>query len=646
MKKDLTKESTTAKIPKKTAPTKKRTAKKDQALGGEPLMTSTAATTQTRSRRNVSSVIDRTDKFVNIDKGLVPFKTGKDGSAINVRDAISLCQKCYYNYSIFRNVVDLMTEFSVSDIFFRGGTAKSRKFFEALFKKINLWDFQDKFFREYYRSGNVFVYRFEAKIKDSDIGKISRVYSQAGLNVKDMVVPARYIILNPADVQFEGNLSFSFGRYSKRISDYELERLRNPKTDEDLEVFESLDKESKKKISSKPFGTSLYIPLDPEKTVAVFYKRQDYEPFAVPMGYPVLEDINFKAEMKKMDMAIARTMQQAILIVTMGAEPDKGGVNQKHLEAMQTLFANQSVGRVLIADYTTKAEFVIPDIASLLDPKKYDVVNRDINSGLNNILTGGGEKFANQQSKVEVFLARLKQARSSFLNNFLMPEIKRISKSLGMKNWPTPYFDEVSLSKNPVYSRVYTRLVELGILTPEEGLEAIKSDRLPDKNTSLDHQRELMEYKDEGLYEPIMQSGSKDGPKGEAGRPSGSSGIPQSTKNISPIGASEKNKVHYSLSTVQKILTKSQVLQDKVEVHLKSSHKVKKLNEKQKDIAENITEIIIANEEPKNWLRKIKKYCDNPVDTNSEKVNEINEISANHQLNTFLASVLYHSKKL
>lgn len=47
------------------------------------------------------------------------------------------------------------------------------------------------------------------------------------------------------------------------------------------------------------------------------------------MGYPVLEDINWKAEMKKMDMAIARTMQQAILLVTMGTEPEKGGVNQK-----------------------------------------------------------------------------------------------------------------------------------------------------------------------------------------------------------------------------------------------------------------------------------------------------------------------------
>ena len=82
------------------------------------------------------------------------------------------------------------------------------------------------------------------------------------------------------------------------------------------------------------------------------------------MGYPVLEDINFKYEMKKMDMAIARTMQHAILLVTMGEEPEKGGINQENLKKMQALFQNESIGRVLIADYTTKAEFVIPQIVT------------------------------------------------------------------------------------------------------------------------------------------------------------------------------------------------------------------------------------------------------------------------------------------
>ena len=40
--------------------------------------------------------------------------------------------------------------------------------------------------------------------------------------------------------------------------------------------------------------SAVTIPLNTDRLVAVFYKKQDYEPFAVPMGYPVLEDINWK----------------------------------------------------------------------------------------------------------------------------------------------------------------------------------------------------------------------------------------------------------------------------------------------------------------------------------------------------------------
>lgn len=145
---------------------------------------------------------------------------------------------------------------------------------------------------------------------------------------------------------------------------------------------------------------------------------------------------------------------------------------------MQSLFENESVGRVLIADYTTDAKFVIPDIGSLLSSEKYEVVDRDIQTGLQNILIGN-EKFANQSIKIEVFLARLRQARKSFINEFLLPEIKRIAHLMGFKNYPTPYFEQTSLSDDPTKSRIFNRLVELGVLTAEEGITAIENGRLP-----------------------------------------------------------------------------------------------------------------------------------------------------------------------
>ena len=610
-----------------------------------PLMTSEASATGTR--RNKSSSITRTNRFTNIDEGMVPFSYslgayGKSGTNLDVRDTVILCQKAYYNFAVFRNTIDLMTELSVSDIYLTGGSKKSKDFFNAFFKKINLKSLLDRFFREYYRSGNVFMYKFEKSISREDAKRLTQTY--AALN--SVVMPVRYTILNPADIQISGNISFASSKLYKVLNPYEIMRLKDPQTDEDKEILEALPEEAIKQLKSQGRGNNaiLTMPLDPNKVRAVFYKKQDYEPFGVPMGYPVLEDINFKAEMKKMDMALTRTMQQMILLVTMGTEPDKGGVNQKNLAAMQNLFENESIGRVLIADYTTKAEFVIPKIADLLDPTKYEIVDKDIQIGLNNLLVGA-EKFANQSAKTDVFIARLTQARETFINDFLMPEIKHIAKTLGMRNYPTPVFEDIKLKDTYNNNRIYSRLMELGILTPEEGLEALQSGRLPSKEESLDSQKDYVDYKEEGFFAPIAQNQGlqQGGTQSGSGRPDGTSS-PQNTKTVTPIGESKAEKV-FSLEAVKDNMILAEKLSKKIETELKKKHELDELSKDQLAIASQITDIIIVNEEPKSWIRKAKGYVTKPIDKNPDRVKRVQSIAAEHQVDEYLAGILYASEK-
>ena len=631
----------------------KKEIKEIVASSAPPLI---ANETRASTRRNAAADIHRTDRFKNISDGVIPFKYTygvSNKSNLNIRDTVVLCQKAYYNFAVFRNTIDMMTEFSTSKIYYRGGSKKSRDFFEALFGKVGLWSLMDKFFREYYRSGNVFVYRYDATLKDSDIRKITKTF---GSSRSEKHLPVRYTILNPADIQIQGGLNFVNGLYYKILTDYELARLRNPRTEEDAEVLSTLPSSVKDQIKNTKSNLIL-VPLASDKINAVFYKKQDYEPFSVPMGYPVLEDINWKAEMKKMDMAVARTMQQAILLITMGTEPDKGGVNQKNLAAMQTLFTNESVGRVLIADYTTKAEFVIPEIGNLLGPEKYEVVDRDIQSGLQNILLSG-EKFSNQSIKIDVFMARLRQARESFINEFLLPEIKRVSQVMGFKNYPTPHFEHICLSDDATKSRVINRLIELGILTAEEGLTAMDSGRLPTQEESEESQKKFRKLKESGLYEPLIGAGAhphnpnlggqptpQKGPQ-ENGRPPGT-GVPKETNKVSPVGEGEQSKAEkegYSLQKISTNMVSANSLVKSVEVSLRKYHKIKRLSKRQKSIAHDIVGVIIANEEPQNWRKSVDKYVKKPVDTNDERVSKIREISARHQVDEYLASILYISK--
>ena len=59
-------------------------------------------------------------------------------------------------------------------------------------------------------------------------------------------------------------------------------------------------------------------------------------------------------------------------------------------------------------------------------------------------------------TKMEVFLKRLEIAQE-FLTSFLMPEIKRLCKSLGFRSYPTAQFDSINLGEGAATSRVYSR---------------------------------------------------------------------------------------------------------------------------------------------------------------------------------------------
>ena len=126
-------------------------------------------TVSTRTRSNRIAHTPQKNKYTNISDGLLPYDYSAGG--INVRNTIELCQKAYANIAIFRNAIDIMAEFSNSEMFLDGGSKKSRDFIEAWFKKIKLWKITDQYFREYYRSGNIFFYKIDGKFNTEDFYK-------------------------------------------------------------------------------------------------------------------------------------------------------------------------------------------------------------------------------------------------------------------------------------------------------------------------------------------------------------------------------------------------------------------------------------------------------------------------------------------
>ena len=598
---------------------------------------SNLSSSTTSTRINRSSVTAPLNKFSQIRAGMLPYEMASDGA--NVRDAIELCQKAYANVPIFRNTIDMMSEFANAELYLEGGNSTSRKFFEKLLDRIKIWDLKDQYFREYYRSGNIFLYRVDGKFSIEDYKKFSQTMSDGPSLNK---FPLKYVVLNPFEIVAKRSTVFNTkdGGYAKILSEFDIERLASPKNDYDKAVFDALDPEIKKQIKDGAyFKDGLQINLKSEKMSYSFYKKQDYEPFAIPFGYPVLEDINAKMEMKKMDQAIMRTVENVILMITMGAEPDKGGINPNNVKAMQTLFQNESVGRVLVSDYTTKADFVIPDINKVVGPGKYQVINQDIKDGLQNIALND-DKYNGAEMKTRVFLDRLKEAREAFIQDFLQPEIRRIALDLGFRSYPTVKFKDIDLRDETQLMRVATRLMELGLITAEQGMELFQTGKFPLAENLEKAQEKFVEQREKGYFNPIVGGvpmiDSETGEE-EPGK------ISKPTKGMS--GRPEGSKDQFSRENIQGTIYEIEALNSIAKEKMLEKLNSESLDENQEKMIGQLCESVICASKKENWTETMIS-CVNDF-TEIEKLGTMENIlnvSEAHKLEIYPSAILYHSK--
>ena len=148
-------------------------------------------------------------------------------------------------------------------------------------------------------------------------------------------------------------------------------------------------------------------------------------------------------------------------------------------------------------------------------------------------------------------------------------------------------------------------------------MQAIESGRFPTPDESVESQKKFKDLKNRRTYSPLIG-----GAKGAnmTGRPNGATG-PKETDTKTPVGT--KASMNFSLSKIQENLNLSDKLNIEVEASLRQLHSRKRLSKQQKEVAREITNIVIANEDPENWLAKAGRYAAEPTDRNHERVKKI-----------------------
>lgn len=594
-------------------------------------------------------------RFPNLLKTPSPFRTSANNEFIDTREAVSLCIQAYWAFPLLRNMVEIMGELANSDIILNGGSASSRGFLTAWFDKIGLWKLKEQFFREWFRSGNFFAYRSDATLSEQSLNKMTQTFGAV-----ESTIPVRYSVLNPEQIKAAGAVSLGQSIYYKVNTPYEKKQLSEAKTRKDAPSLQDLQ------IDLFPASATDQL-LDAEKLSVVLYKAQGYEPMGVPMAYGVLDDIEAKLELKRIDLSIARTIDRALLLITVGEKPseyNRTPVNKDAYAALQKIFESESVARTLVADYTVKGEWLIPDTNKILGEQKYAQIDKDIKMGLNAIFFDTDEKFANASIKVQVFIERLQEARQAFLTGFLQKEIVRVCKAIGAKNYPTAEFEENSLRDELQWSKLALTMAQFGFLTPDELQEALKTGRMPSKEESRASQEEFAQLRKQGMYLPISGGSTEiqmqqlelqkvtaaaaktvpSGSSGAAGRPSGSS-APKASSSPSPIGTA-KASIGFSLTKLKDLFWKVTDLQNRVDgaIARKFGVTVGAMDDKQKDASKSLTLSIITNEPDEAWGSCLKHYLKTLPDVPANVLSEVESLAAEHDIPLYEAAILRLAK--
>jgi hypothetical protein len=445
----------------------------------------------------------------------------------NPHQKIKLAVELYFKEPIVGAVVDMMVDFSSSGFTNECDDVEIKKIYDKWCQELNINDLLEKIFLEYYRSGNVTVYRNKnnAKVKKKVKNKLTN-----DVDITEYEFPSSYTILNPMNVYINGSLFFSNILVQLKVTN-EMQYMYNSLTgDSPNNILPDMPTDIWKDKTGDMFMT-----LDPSLTTRITRKKMDYERYASPFLERVFEPVMYKAKLRLMDMATIEGLVNQLVTVTVG---DKDfPATDEDLQAIAQLFQTPSKAYTVFWNHTLQVKFHKPEGIDTLTADKYKEVNEDIMAGLGvsrSLLDGGGQgsgsNFSNSWVSILSLIERLENARNK-VKYWLESEYKRIAEENGFETYPSVRFNKMNLREDTYIRDVLLAMYDRGLIDEEDIL--IETGR--DYESVIDQKKR--NKKNSSLFFPPEQpfQGGQSGPNN--GRPSGQPGKKMPNRKPTP----EKN---------------------------------------------------------------------------------------------------------
>lgn len=395
-----------------------------------------------------------------------------------VKEIIRSADDIYQRVGLVKNVIDLMGDFASQGIRIVHPNKRIERFFKAWFKKINAKDRSERFLNNIYRTGNVVINRQTAKLNNKIIDKMYRATASADImdpeagdiELAKKEIPWRYTFIDPVYVEVIGGSLSSFSNkkfYGVILPSHIRKVINNPKNDTEKEIIQQLPTD----IIEAAKTRKPYL-LNPDKTIVYHYKKDDWQIWAFPMIYAIMDDITIIEKLKLADMCALDGAVSNIRIFKLGSLEHKIAPTKAAASKLSAILSNNVGGGTMDLVWGPDIELLESNtnVHQFLGEGKYIPHLNSVYAGLGipPTLTGtfGASGTTNNFISLKTLTQRLQYGRD-VLVNFWEKEIELVQKSMGFKYPAKIEFDRMDLSNEDAEKALLIQLADRNIISDE-----------------------------------------------------------------------------------------------------------------------------------------------------------------------------------
>ena len=396
----------------------------------------------------------------------------------HIKEIIQRADDVYQRVGLVKNVIDLMADFAVQGIKPVHRNKRIERFYRKWFKKVKGKERSERFLNNIYRVANVVINRQTAKISLKTADEFFRTNASIdtteqdddSVSVEKREIPWRYTFIDPVYVNVSaGPLSSFVGqkRYELSIPASLRKIISSPKTENEKVIIAGLPSQIVEAAKTKkPY------PLDPQKTLVFHYKKDDWQSWAYPMIYSIMDDITVIEKLKLADMAALDGAISNIRIFKLGNLEHKIAPTKAAASKLSGILQNNVGGGTLDLVWGPDIELIESqtNVHQFLGESKYIPHMNSVYAGLGipPTLTGtfGAAGTTNNFISLKTLTQRLQYGRDVLIS-FWEKEFELVQKAMGFKYSARIEFDRMDLSNEDAEKALLIQLADRNIISDE-----------------------------------------------------------------------------------------------------------------------------------------------------------------------------------